>query len=174
MTEGQGCDDRVLHLLTREAERMERKDDEECGRCGQASRTDRWDVLLLISRVLERAGRAEEAVEVMRTETASGRRHPRNFPEHYAQLLARQGFIEELRALAEVEHRGASGVYAKALEGTGRVLDAEALLREAIEVQDDPNDRAAPMHLLVRRARIDEAVEAGRPTYDYYDCWNFL
>ncbi|MFB7675127.1 hypothetical protein ACFC26_27325 [Kitasatospora purpeofusca] len=176
-TEGQGRDDRVLHLLTREAERMEHKDSEGCGRCGQAcraSRTDRWDVLLLISQVLERAGRAQEAVEVMRTETASGRRHPLNFPEHHAQLLARQGLIEELRALAEAEHRAAFAVYAKALEDTGRAPEAEALLREAIEAHDAPNDRAALMRLLVRQARIDEAVEAGRPTYDYYDCWNLL
>ncbi|MFJ9448255.1 hypothetical protein ACIRRH_41545 [Kitasatospora sp. NPDC101235] len=129
---------------------------------------------MLISRVLERAGRADEAVEVLRAERASGRRHPVNFPEYYAELLARQGLIEELGALAAEDHRSALDVYAKALEDAGRASEAETVLREGIEAHDHPKDRAALMRLLVRRGRVDEAVETGRPTYEYYDCWNFL
>ncbi|MBP0451231.1 tetratricopeptide repeat protein [Kitasatospora sp. RG8] len=178
VTERQGCDDRVLDVLTREAERMERTESAACERCGQKScgvaRTDRWDVLLLISRVLERAGRMDEAVEVLRAERASGRRHPVNFPEYYAELLARQGLIEELGVLAAEDHRSALDVYAKALEDAGRPGEAETVLREGIEAHDHPKDRAALMRLLVRQGRVDEAVETGRPTYEYYDCWNFL
>ncbi|MFE7526137.1 hypothetical protein ACFU7Y_10475 [Kitasatospora sp. NPDC057542] len=176
VTEGQGLDDRVLDVLAQEAERMERTESAVCEQCGQScgvARTDRWHVLLLISRVLERAGRTDEAVEILRTETASGRHHPLNFPEYYAKLLARQGLIEELGALAAREHH-VFDVYAKALEDAGRAPEAEALLRERIEADDHPRDRAALMHLLVRQGRIDEAVETGRPTYDYYDCWNLL
>ncbi|MER7585034.1 hypothetical protein [Kitasatospora sp. NPDC097691] len=178
VTEGQRRDDRVLDVLTQEAERMERTESAACERCGQsccgASRTDRWDVLLLMSRVLERAGRTDEAVEVLRAEMASGRRHPVNFPEYYAQLLARLGLIEELEALAATEHRSAFDVYAKALEDAGRACEAESLLREGIETHDHPKDRVALMHLLVRQGRIDEAVETGRPTFDYYDGGNLL
>ncbi|MFF9646921.1 hypothetical protein [Kitasatospora aureofaciens] len=131
-------------------------------------------MLLLISQVLERAGRTDEAVEILRTEMASGRRHPVNFPEYYAKLVARRGLVEELGALAVNEHYSAFDVYAKALEDTGRAPEAEALLRQEIEAHDHPKDRVALMHLLVRQGRIDEAVETGRPTYDYYDCWNLL
>ncbi|MER7756404.1 hypothetical protein [Kitasatospora sp. NPDC097643] len=177
ITEGQGRDDLVLDVLTREAKRMESVENAACQRCGEScgtSRTDRWDVLLLISRVLERAGRPDEAVEVLRAERASGRRHPVNFPEYYAELLARQGLIDELGALAAEDHRSALDVYAKALEDAGRVDEAETVLRDGIEAHGHPKDRAALMRLLVRRGRVDEAVETGRPTYEYYDCWNFL
>ncbi|GJF30249.1 hypothetical protein KNE206_29490 [Kitasatospora sp. NE20-6] len=122
----------------------------------------------------ERAGRTDEAVEVLRAERASGRRHPVNFPEGYAELLAWQGLIEELGALAVEDHRSALDVYAKALEDAGRADEAEAVLRNGIEAHDHPKDRAALMRLLVRHGRVDEAVETGRPTYEYYDCGNFL
>ncbi|GLW57981.1 tetratricopeptide repeat protein [Kitasatospora phosalacinea] len=177
ITEGRGHDDLVLDVLTREAERLERIEGAGCERCGGfcgTGRTERWDVLLLISRVLERAGRTDEAVEVLRTERASGRRHPTNFPEEYAELLARQGLIDELEALAAEDHRSALDVYAKALEDAGRASEAEAVLRDGIEAHGHPKDRAALMRLLVRQGRVDEAVETGRPTYEYYDCWNFL
>ncbi|WP_037599514.1 tetratricopeptide repeat protein [Streptacidiphilus rugosus] len=177
ITEGLGHDDLVLAVLTREAEHMEAAESAACERCGGScgtNRTDRWHVLLLISRVLERAGRTEEAVAVLRAERASGRRHPVNFPEYYAELLARQGLIDELGALATEDHRSALDVYAKALEDTGQADEAERVLREGIATHDHPKDRAALMRLLVRQGRVDEAVETGRPTYEYYDCWNFL
>lgn len=165
VTEGQGRDDEVLDLLTRAAERAVSE---------STGRLDGWQVLLVTAQVLERAGRADEAVDVLRTEMASGRRHPLNFPEYYAKLLARQGLIEELGALAAGEHYAAFDVYAKALEDAGRAPEAEALLRERIGAHDHPKDRVALIHLLVRQGRIDEAVETGRPTYGYYDCWNLL
>ncbi|MFK0195869.1 tetratricopeptide repeat protein [Kitasatospora sp. NPDC090308] len=177
ITEGRGHDDLVLGVLTREEERLERIESAGCERCGEICGTgpmDRWDVLLLISRVLERVGRTDEAVEVLRAARASGRRCPGNFPEEYAELLARQGLIDELAALAAEDPRSALDVYAKALEDTGRVNEAEAVLRDGIEAHDHPKDRAALMRLLVRQGRVDEAVETGRPTYEYYDCWNFL
>ncbi|MFE3875474.1 hypothetical protein ACFXPX_13865 [Kitasatospora sp. NPDC059146] len=177
ITEGRGYDDLVLEVLTREAERLEAIESAACTRCGGscgAGRADRWDVLLLISRVLERAGRTGEAVEVLRAERASGRRHPGNFPEYYAELLARQGLIEELGVLAAEDHRSALDVYAKALEDAGRAFEAETVLRDGIEAHDHPKERAALMRLLVRQGKVDEAVETGRPTYEYYDCWNLL
>ncbi|MFG2908375.1 tetratricopeptide repeat protein [Kitasatospora sp. NPDC048286] len=177
VTEGQGRDDRVLDVLARLAEGMESTPGARYAECGEsctAGRTDRWHVLLLISQVLERTGRTDEAVEILRTEMASGRRHPVNFPEYYAELLARRGLIEELGALAAAEPYSAVDVFAKALEDAERAPEAEAMLRERIEAHDHPKDRAALMHLLVRQRRIDEAVETGRPTYDYYDCGNLL
>ncbi|MFJ4185444.1 hypothetical protein [Kitasatospora sp. NPDC089509] len=177
ITEGQGHDDLVLDVLTREAERLEAIESAACRRCGgdcETGRMELWHVLLLTSRVLERAGRTDEAVAVLRAERASGRRHPGNFPEYYAELLARQGLIDELRALAAEDHRSALDVYAKALEDAGRADEAETVLLDGIKTHDHPKDRAALMRLLVRQGRLDEAVETGRPTYEYYDCWNFL
>ncbi|MFD9124682.1 tetratricopeptide repeat protein [Kitasatospora sp. NPDC059571] len=165
VTEGQGRDEQLLDLLAQVAERTGSE---------PSGRVERWQVLLLVARVLERAGRTDEAVETLRTEMASGRRHPVNFPEYYAKLLARQDLIEELGALAARDPYSALDVYAKALEDAGRASEAEALLRGHIETRDHPKDRTALMHLLVRQRRIDEAVETGRPTYDYYDCWNLL
>ncbi|MFD1277236.1 tetratricopeptide repeat protein [Streptomyces kaempferi] len=63
VTEGQGRDDEVLDLLARAAERAVSE---------STGRLDGWQVLLVIAQVLERAGRADEAVDVLRTEMASG------------------------------------------------------------------------------------------------------
>ncbi|MFG2425937.1 tetratricopeptide repeat protein [Streptomyces sp. NPDC048448] len=154
VTEGQGRDDEVLDLLARAAERAEGE---------STGRLDGWQVLLVTAQVLERAGRADEAVDVLRTEMASGRRHPLNFPEYYANLLARQGLIEESGSLAAGEHYAAFDVYAKALEDVGRVPEAEALLRERIGAHDHPKDRVALIHLLVRQGRMTRPSRPAGP-----------
>ncbi|MFF2615159.1 tetratricopeptide repeat protein [Kitasatospora sp. NPDC058046] len=164
-TEGQGADDQVLDVLAQAAERAGTE---------PTGSLERWQVLLLTARVLERAGRTDAAVQTLRTEAAAGRHHPVNFPEYQAELLARQGLIEELASLAADQPYAAFDAYAKALEDAGRAPEAETLLRERIEAHDLSNDRAALMDLLVRQGRIDEAVETGRPTFDYHDCGNLL
>ncbi|MFD8598294.1 tetratricopeptide repeat protein [Kitasatospora sp. NPDC059646] len=163
LTEGQNRDEQVLDLLDQALE----------GAAGDWCRggLGRWEVLIGTARVLERAGRGGEAVDLMRAELGRNRQLPLNFPEHYANLLARQGRIEELAELAAREPHVVPR-YTQALEETGRAPEAEALLRGRIAAHDGANDRVALMHLLARQGRIDEAVETGRPTYDYYDCWN--
>ncbi|MFF2548037.1 hypothetical protein ACFVUY_36495 [Kitasatospora sp. NPDC058063] len=60
------------------------------------------------------------------------------------------------------------------LEDVGQLQEAEAVLRESIATHDHPAHRAGLMNLLKRQNRLDEAVEVGRPTYDYYDCGNLV
>ncbi|WP_225829204.1 hypothetical protein [Streptomyces naphthomycinicus] len=106
----------------------------------------------------------------------SARRYfTRNTVESYAELLARHGRIEELRELAGGDHAAtAVKSYVKALDEGGRAQEAEALLREIIDATGDPGHRGALVELLARQGRIDDAVEAGRPTFEYHDCGNHL
>ncbi|MFJ9440924.1 tetratricopeptide repeat protein [Kitasatospora sp. NPDC101235] len=85
----------------------------------------------------------------------------------YADLLAGQGRIDRLHELAAGEHAQlARNRYAEVLEEQGRVREAEAVLREALEA-DGRHARWRLMTFLARQGRLDEAVDVGRPTYEH-------
>ncbi|MGY1578471.1 tetratricopeptide repeat protein [Streptomyces sp. MN13] len=169
MTEGQGRDERILELIAPLAERVRRARAE--GRCHDPA----WEAQALQARVLERAGRADEAIRILGEDVAARRYLVQNTVTAYAELLARQGRIGELRALGTGEHATTVlGHYAKALEDLGRVDEAEAVLREFIDATDHPGHRGVLVDLLSRQGRIDDAVEVGRPTFEYFDCGNHL
>ncbi|MGW4898526.1 tetratricopeptide repeat protein [Kitasatospora sp. NPDC004240] len=157
VTEGQDRDERVLQLLTRALE----------GATGWPG-PGRWQVLLYTAQVLERAGRAGEALDLLRAEIATGVRHPLNFPEYFAALLARQGLTEELAALAAGDCHFV-GVYTAALDKAGREPESEALLRERITAHNHDHDRVQLMVLLGRQGQIDEAVEVALPACEDHD-----
>ncbi|MFE1854680.1 tetratricopeptide repeat protein [Streptomyces sp. NPDC059489] len=169
LTEGEDRDERVLELLAPLAQG---------GRQAAANgewNHPGWQALDLQARVLERAGRVEEAIRLLGADVAGRRYLVRNTVESYAALLARHGRIEELRELGTGEHATAAlEHYTKALEDLDRDHEAETVLREIIEATDHSNHRSTLVGLLARQGRIDEAVEVGRPTFEYYDCGNHL
>ncbi|MFJ3659630.1 hypothetical protein ACIPPM_04085 [Streptomyces sp. NPDC090119] len=168
MTDGQGCDERVLEELAPLAKDF-RRDPTQC-HVG-----DLWEVLAAQARVLERSGRADEAIRLLGTDVAVRRYGPENTIEFYAELLARHGRIEELRDLATGTRRSTVGItYVKALENMGRAGEAEAYLRELIASGHPGWYEHALVDLRVRQCRFDDAIEAGRHTFDDLHDGNLL
>ncbi|MFE7593126.1 hypothetical protein ACFU6K_27345 [Kitasatospora sp. NPDC057512] len=165
LTRGQDRDARVLELLAPCAERaLGGTADCRCSAAGdrRECRHQPSAVLVLYSLVLERMGRADEAI----------RRLGPVLPVvpgvawRYAKLLADQGRFEQLRELADGEHAElALNQYAEALEEQGRVREAEAVLHEALAA-DGEHSRRRLMAFLARQGRLDEVVDVGRPTYE--------
>jgi tetratricopeptide (TPR) repeat protein len=169
MTQGQDRDERVLELIAPLAEGARR------ARAEGKRRHPGEQALDLQAQVLERAGRADEAISKLSADVAARRYFVQNTVEFYAALLARHGRIEQLRELGTGEHAPAAlKHYANALENLGREQEAETVLREIIDATDHPDHRSVLVDLLARQGRIDEAVEVGRPTFEYYDCGNHL
>ncbi|MEV6393415.1 hypothetical protein AB0M39_01265 [Streptomyces sp. NPDC051907] len=167
MTEGQGRDESVLQLLTPLAEEARQRPAED--------RTlALWRALDLQAEVLERSGRPEQAILLLGADVAGHREGPEITVASYAALVARHGRLEELRQMAVGDHAYAAfPPLVKALEQAGRAYEAETLLREYILAVDWPgNYQCLLMELLARQGRIDDAVEAVRPTFD--DHWNGL
>ncbi|MFJ6622654.1 tetratricopeptide repeat protein [Kitasatospora sp. NPDC091335] len=165
LTGGQHRDARVLELLTPCAERA-RGGTADC-RCSAAGGQREClhqpsAVLMLYGRVLERMGRADEAIRLL------GPVLPvvPSIARLYADLLAGQGRIDQLRELAAGEHADvARDRCAEVLEEQGRVREAEAVLHASLEA-GDRSARRRLMAFLARQGRLDEAVEAGRPAYE--------
>ncbi|MFE2760425.1 tetratricopeptide repeat protein [Streptomyces halstedii] len=64
--------------------------------------------------------------------------------------------------------------YARALEDDGQVGEAEAVLRRFIAAAEYPDRFRWPLiELLGRQGRLEEAIEVGRPTFDYLDACLF-
>jgi tetratricopeptide (TPR) repeat protein len=158
MTEGQGCDERVLELLAPIAEEF-RHDPKQCD--------DLWGALPAQARVLERSGRADQAIRLLGADMAARRYGPQNNVKFYAELLARHGRVEALRDLATGTQKSTAGVpYVKVLENLGRAGEAESYLRDLIASKHPGWYESALMGLLIRQGRFDDAIEAVEHTFD--------
>ncbi|MET9725466.1 tetratricopeptide repeat protein [Streptomyces zaomyceticus] len=144
VTEGQGRDERVLGLI----------------RPGRPLR----------ARVLERAGRLDEAIRVLRGSIIVRDTVMVGTLEDLAELLVRHGRMEEL-------HEQVTGPYARhtvkhyvrALRERDREAEAEVLLREFIAAERYPEAyRWLLIELLVRQGRFGDAEEVARPTYGHF------
>ncbi|WP_157852340.1 hypothetical protein [Kitasatospora sp. NRRL B-11411] len=159
LTEGQGCDERVLELLAPLAEEFRRSP-------GRGGGGGPWEALSGQARVLERSGRADEAIRQFGADVAARRYGPLNNVESYAELLARHGRIEELRSLADTESRAAVPVYVRVLEDAGRAGEAEAYLRGLIAAGKPGWYESMLMELLFRQGRPADGIEAAAGTFD--------
>lgn len=169
LTVGQGRDEQVLELIAPRAERARSARGEERWGFHPSNAQD------LQAQVLERAGRADEAVRMLGADIATGHFLVQNTLIAYAELLQRHGRREELRVLGTGEHaRETLEYYARALEDDGQADVAEATLRRFIATAEYPDRFRWPLiELLGRQDRIEEAVEVGRPTFDYHDACLF-
>ncbi|MFI9345760.1 hypothetical protein ACIG0D_31550 [Streptomyces sp. NPDC052773] len=169
LTEGQGRDEQVLELIAPRAQRARSARGEERWRVHPSNSQD------LQAQVLERAGRVDEAVRILGADVAAGHFVVGNTLIAYAELLRRHGRLEELRVLGAGEHAGETlAYYARALEDDGQAGEAEAVLRRFIAAGEYPDRFRWPLiELLGRQGRIEEAVEVGRPTFDYHDACLF-
>ncbi|MGW0786298.1 tetratricopeptide repeat protein [Streptomyces sp. NPDC002913] len=164
LTEGQNRDERVLELLAPKAERARSARGEERWNLEASNAQD------LQAQVLERAGRVDEAVQVLRADIAAGHFLVQNTLTAYAELLQRNGRMEELRELGIGEHAHVGlPYYVKALENQGQADEAETVLRHFIAADEWDRFRWPLIGLLGRQGRIAEAIEAGRPTFDHHD-----
>jgi tetratricopeptide (TPR) repeat protein len=117
-------------------------------------------------RVLERAGRADQAIRLLGADVAARRYGVLNTVEFYAELLARCGRIEELGHLADTHRHAAVRPYVTALESLGRAEEAEAYLRGLIAARQPGWYESMLMELLFRQGRFDDAVKAVVHTFD--------
>ncbi|MFJ3928574.1 hypothetical protein, partial [Streptomyces sp. NPDC090022] len=170
ITEGQGRDERVLELIAPHAESARRA----------AGTENRWshpfaDAQELQAQVLERAGRAEEAIRILGRDISGRLYLTQNTLTAYAGLLARHGRLDALRELATGQHaHTVLDVYAGALRDGGRAGEAEAVMRDAIAADDWVGYRAWLSSALLRDGRLDDAIAVAEPGFGWYDCSNLL
>ncbi|MEU2998219.1 hypothetical protein ABZ684_11660 [Streptomyces sp. NPDC006995] len=164
MAQGQGRDARVLELLVPLAD--EARHDQ-----AQGGSHPFWEALDLQAEVLERSGRAEEAIRVLGDDVAEHRYGPRNTVQSYAQLLARHGRVEQLQQAVTGGHaREALRPLTKAFTAAGRAQDAEEILRRHIATAEYPgNEQWFLIEFLIEQRRFEEAIAVGRRTFE--DPW---
>ncbi|MGW2952670.1 tetratricopeptide repeat protein [Streptomyces eurythermus] len=169
LTEGRGRDEQVLELIAPRAQRVR------SARGGKRWCVEPSNAQDLQARVLERAGRVDEAIRILGADIAAGHFVVQNTLIAYAELLLRHGRIEELRVLGTGERADDTlAYYARALEDHGLADEAEAVLRRFIATAEHPDRFRRPLiELLGRQGRIEEAVEVGRPTFEYHDACLF-
>lgn len=169
ITEGQEHDERVLDLIAPHAEAARRARDE-----------GRWDYSCsdaqeLQARVLERAGRVDEAIRILGQDITENRYLTQNTLTAYAELLARHGRLDELRELATGQDaHTVLHLYARALRDHGRAAEAETVMRDAIAADDWVGYRAWLSATLLRDGRLDDAITVAEPGFNWYDCSNLL
>ncbi|MGW4688059.1 hypothetical protein ACWEPM_24640 [Streptomyces sp. NPDC004244] len=169
ITEGQARDEQVLELIAPHAEAARRARGEGRWDCSRSEAQE------LQAKVLERAGRADEAIRILGEDVAGRRFLTQNTLTAYAELLARRGRLGELRELAAGrDTHTVLPVYAGALRDRGRAGEAETLMREAIAADDWVGYRAWLSSALVRDGRLDDAIAVAEPGFSRYDCSNLL
>jgi tetratricopeptide (TPR) repeat protein len=156
VTKGHGRDAEVAELIRPMVE------------CAIHSRKP-WNAAILLSQVLERQGRVDEAVEFLDAHIDACDDGNVNMVEEYAGLLARQDRMAELRAFVAGPH-GAYAVSALAdrLAELGRVDEAVEVLRPLTETSR--RVVGTLVALLGRNGRLDEAIAAARPELADADC----
>lgn len=119
---------------------------------------ERWQAADLLATVLERSGRVDEAVAVLRRDVHVQNVTYVNIVEHLADLLARHGRYDELRALID-GHGGDQAAFrlARHLEHAGDVDGAVAILTP-LAASARPNPSVVLAELLVRAGRGEEAL----------------
>ncbi|MCB5177948.1 hypothetical protein [Streptomyces antimicrobicus] len=169
ITEGRDRDERMLQLIAPRARSAR-------GARGQG----RWNHPFsqaqgLQARVLERAGRVDEAIRLLGRDIAGRHFLGQDTLTAYAELLARHGRLDALRELAAGgDARVVLAVYAQALRDRGRAEEAEAAVREAIAADDWVGHRAWLSATLLRDGRLDDAITVAEPGFGWYDCSNLL
>ncbi|MFF2778515.1 tetratricopeptide repeat protein [Streptomyces sp. NPDC058052] len=169
VTGGQGCDERVRELMAQHAE--------DARQACQKARPEFGGetALVLHAQVLERMGRADEAIRTLGADIAARRYRTQNTLTAYAGLLARQDRLDDLRELATGQHAHTLlDILADALRARGRAGEAESMMREAIAADDRPKYRAWLSAALLQDGRLDEAITVAEPGFSWYDCSNLL
>ncbi|MER7339163.1 tetratricopeptide repeat protein [Streptomyces sp. NPDC000075] len=162
LSEGAGRDEEIAGLLAVRIPAGHRCEEPWCCRG-----LDPDTALGLLAAVRERQGRVDEAIALLHTRQIASV----NGQDQLADLLARQGRIEELRAYAGSDPHG------HAVRRLAELLEESGDLDGALAVYRQPNDSpASPSHtahalaaLLVRHGRVDEAVEVMRTLADSPD-----
>lgn len=169
ITAGQKRDEQVLELIAPHADSARR-----------ARGESRWNhpfsnAQELQAQVLERAGRADEAIRILGQDIAGDHYLTQNTLTAYAELLARHGRFDELRELATGQNaHTVLDIYAGALRDHGRAEEAESVMRDAIAADDWVGYRAWLSSVLLRDGRLDDAIAVAEPGFGWYDCSNLL
>ncbi|MEV4570164.1 hypothetical protein AB0K12_40985 [Nonomuraea sp. NPDC049419] len=156
-TEGHGRDEEVAALL--------RPAVEDKMRAGEP-----WNAVMVMGRVLERQGRVDEALDLLRRSNEADEYTFANEVEEFTAMLARHDRLEELRELAAGPDGGyAACSLADRLAQLGRIDEGIAILRGTpgkwlSKVVHDL------VRLLVDSGRVDEIVAAARPEMEGRDC----
>ncbi|MGS2592023.1 tetratricopeptide repeat protein [Streptomyces hebeiensis] len=121
---------------------------------------DRDTAIGLLATIRERQGRTDEAIALLRTDSAT----LLNNREQLAALLARHGRLDELRAAAATDDSGhAVQRLAKLLEERGDAEGAITAYRQADRpTAHDPNSTFELAQLLARHGRANEAIDVMR------------
>ncbi|WP_405434701.1 hypothetical protein [Streptomyces anulatus] len=169
ITDGQGRDERVLELIAPRADQARRARGEEGWDYAHSNAQE------LQARVLERAGRVDEAIRILGQDIAGRRFLAQNTLVTYAELLARHRRFDELRELGVGQDvRTVLDIYAGALRSDGRVEETEAVMRDAIAADDWVGYRAWLSSMLLAEGRLDDAIDIAEPGFGWYDCSNLL